>query len=227
MSDQPLTLAVFQEFQRTLLDRFDRVDARFDGVDARFDRNDARFDSIDARFDRNDARFDSIDTRLDGIDGRLGNIDTRLDGIDGRVDGLNGRFGVVAVRFDALDKRLDGFQASVDSRFQETLGQFDALSHRLLRLEDEYVLIKGALKSLEASAEHLQAQGGRLEDGQRDLLAAVHRLDERASRTEMRLDQLAASEPRYALRSDFHELKTQVEALQARIDALKKRVDPS
>jgi hypothetical protein len=43
MSDQPLTLALFQEFQRTLLDRFDRVDARFD-------RNDLRFDSIDARF---------------------------------------------------------------------------------------------------------------------------------------------------------------------------------
>jgi chromosome segregation ATPase len=199
MSDQPLTLAVFQEFQRTLLDRFDRVDAHFD---------------------RNDARFDSIDGRLD-------NIDTRLDGIDGRVDGVDGRFGVVAARFDALNRRLDGFEKNFHSRFDEVAGQFDALSHRLLRLDDEYVLIKGTLKSLEASLEHLQAQGGRLESGHRDLLAAVHRLDERASRTEKRLDELVASEPRYALRDDFHELKTKVEALQARIDALQKRVDPS
>jgi len=155
MSDQPFTLAVFQEFQRTLLDRF----------------------------------------------------------------------GVVAARFDALDKRLDGFQENVTWRFDEITGQFDAFSHRLLHLEDEYVLIKGALKSLEASAERLQAQGGRLEDGHRDLLAAVHRLDERASRTERRLEELVAGEPRYALRDDFHELKTQVQALMARIDALQKRVD--
>ena len=39
MSDQPLTLAVFEEFQRRLLDnldtRFASIDARFDGVDAR------------------------------------------------------------------------------------------------------------------------------------------------------------------------------------------------
>ena len=176
MSDQPLTVAVFQEFQRTLFDRFDRVDARFD---------------------RNDARFDSIDSR----------------------------FGVVAGRFDTLDKRLDGFQKNVGSRFDEIAGQFDAFSHRLLRLEDEYVLIKGTLKSLEVSAERLQAQGGRLEDGHRDLLSAVHRLDERASRTEKRLDELVAGEPRYALRDDFHELKAQVQALLARIDALQKRVD--
>jgi chromosome segregation ATPase len=169
MSDQPLTLAVFQEFQRTLLDRFDRVDARLGGMD--------------------------------------------------------GRFGVVAGRFDALDKRLDGFQKNVGSRFDEIAGQFDAFSHRLLRLEDEYVLIKGTLKSLEVSAERLQAQGGRLEDGHRDLLTAVHRLDERASRTEKRLDELVAGEPRYALRDDFHELKAQVQALLARIDALQKRVD--
>src|SRR6266487_4183424 len=105
MSDQPFTLAVFQEFQRTLLDRFDRVD---------------------------------------------------------------GRFGVFATRFDALDKRLDGFQENVASRFDEIAGQFDAFSHRLLRLEDEYVLINGTLKSLEASAGRLQAPGGRLDDGHRD-----------------------------------------------------------
>ena len=42
MSDQPLTLAVFEEFQRRL---FANLDARFDSIDARFDRNDGRFDS--------------------------------------------------------------------------------------------------------------------------------------------------------------------------------------
>ena len=157
MSDQPLTLAVFQEFQRTLLDRF----------------------------------------------------------------------GVVAGRFDAIDRRLDGFQESMDSRFDEIAGQFDALSHRLLRLEDEYVFVKEALKSLEVSGERLHVQAGRLEDGHRDLLTTVQRLDERVSRLEKRLEELVAGEPRYALRGEFHELKTRVEALQARMDALQKRVDRS
>src|SRR3977135_1468838 len=155
MSDQPLTLAVFEEFQRRL------------------------FDSIDARFDRNDARFDSVDAR----------------------------FGVVAFRFDALDRRFDGFEKKVDSRFDEVAGQIDGLSHRLLHLDDEYVFVKEALKGLEAGAERMRLQVERLESGQGDLIAAVHGLDERLSRVEKRLDDLVASEPRYASREEVESLK--------------------
>jgi len=35
MADQPLTLAVFEEFQRKIFERFDSVGSRFDAVDAR------------------------------------------------------------------------------------------------------------------------------------------------------------------------------------------------
>jgi len=41
-----------------------------------------RFDAIDARFDAVDARFEAIDARFDGIDGRLDAIDGRLDHIE-------------------------------------------------------------------------------------------------------------------------------------------------
>jgi len=44
MSDQPLTLAVFEEFQQRL----------FASLDIRFAKNDACFDGIDVRFDRTD-----------------------------------------------------------------------------------------------------------------------------------------------------------------------------
>ena len=61
MSDQPLTLAVFEQFQRRL----------FASLDIRFAKNDARFDGIDVRFDRTDGRLDGIDARLEGLDRRL------------------------------------------------------------------------------------------------------------------------------------------------------------
>jgi chromosome segregation ATPase len=220
MSDQPLTVSVFQEFERRMFEQFGAIAARFDGTDLRLDRVDGRLDRIDGRLDGMDRRFDEVDLRLDEVDRRFDRVDRRFDGVDARFDGVDGRFVTFAVRFDALDQRLDGFQQSVDSRFNDAAGQLDALSHRLLRLDEEYVFIKEALKRLEDNSEVLGGKVDRVE-------VAVRHLDERLSGLERRLDDLVVAEPRYALRSDVQDLKARVERLQDHIDALEKRIEPS
>ncbi|MGN0602953.1 MAG: hypothetical protein ACI4I2_03160, partial [Oscillospiraceae bacterium] len=48
--------------------RFDGIDKRLDGMDARFDGIDKRLDGMDARFDGMDKRLDKIETRLDNLE---------------------------------------------------------------------------------------------------------------------------------------------------------------
>ena len=51
--------------------------------------------SLDDRFDRLEARLDSMDRRFDGIDARLDSMDRRFDGIDSRLDGMDARFATI------------------------------------------------------------------------------------------------------------------------------------
>jgi hypothetical protein len=63
------------EFEQRLNLRFDMVDARFGAIDTRFGAIDARFDAIDTRFDAIDARFGAVGARF----GELGShLDARL-----------------------------------------------------------------------------------------------------------------------------------------------------
>ena len=61
MADQPLTLAVFEEFQRKISGRFDAADRRFDLVEAR----------IDARADQVVIQIDSVLHRLLSLEKRI------------------------------------------------------------------------------------------------------------------------------------------------------------
>src|SRR5882672_158677 len=160
MADQPLTLAVFEEFERRLFGRLDGIDSRLGGHDG----------------------------KLDGIDGSLDSIDGRLGGHDQKFVAIAGQFDRVARRFDATDRRFDELDARIDARFDQASGQFDAVLHRLLALEDEVTLIKEGL--------------ARVERETKGLGTSVLRLDERLSRVEKRLDDLVAAEPRYALRAE-------------------------
>ncbi len=47
-----------------------------------------RFDKIDDRLDNVDKRLDGVDKRLDGVDKRLDGVDKRLDGVDKRLDNM-------------------------------------------------------------------------------------------------------------------------------------------
>jgi hypothetical protein len=79
MADQPLSLAIFDEFQRKIFARFDAVDAR------RFDAADRRFDLLDARID---ALSDQVARQTDAVLHRLLSLDT------------------LQIRIEALEKRI-------------------------------------------------------------------------------------------------------------------------
>ncbi|MEV4115375.1 hypothetical protein [Nonomuraea sp. NPDC049695] len=61
----------------------DRMDTRFESVDARLDQMDKRFESVDARLDQIDKRFESVDARLDRMETRF---DKRFQSVDAKLD---------------------------------------------------------------------------------------------------------------------------------------------
>jgi hypothetical protein len=48
-----------------------------------------------------------------------------------------------------IDRRFETLEQKMDTRFDEVAGQVDAVLHRVLPLEDEYVAIKEGLARLE------------------------------------------------------------------------------
>lgn len=54
----------------------ERMDERFNLVDARFELVDKRFDGIDAEFRRIDSRFDDVSAEFRRIDSRFENVET-------------------------------------------------------------------------------------------------------------------------------------------------------
>lgn len=131
---------------------------------------------------------------------------------------LDRQFDAVARRFDAHDQRFDQLESRMDARFNDLTGQIDAVLHRVLPLEQEYLLIAATMKHLEASAE-------RLSEGQGDLTAGLRRLDEQVVRVEKRLDELVTAPPPATMRAEVQELRTAVEKLHGRMDALERRID--
>ena len=82
-----------------------RVDQRFEAVDARFDGIDQRFEAVDARFDGIDHRFDRMDTRLQAITDDLGDLKGHAAGraVRDHAETLPDRLGLAHVA--TLDRR--------------------------------------------------------------------------------------------------------------------------
>ena len=98
MADQPLTLAVFEEFERRLF-------GRLDGVDSRLDGHDQKFAAIAGQFDRVARRFDTTDRRVDELDAR---IDARFDHATGQVDAVLHRLLALEDEVTAIKEGLAG-----------------------------------------------------------------------------------------------------------------------
>jgi chromosome segregation ATPase len=127
MSDQPLTRAVFEAFQRRL---FDTLEARFAGVDARFEKIDVRFDEVAGQIDGLSHRLLHLDAECQFIkealkrleDGaeqarlELHRLDERLGRVEKRLDDLVAGEPRYALRADVQDlkARIDGLQARID-----------------------------------------------------------------------------------------------------------------
>jgi predicted nucleic acid-binding Zn-ribbon protein len=114
--------------------------------------------------------------------------------------------------FEALFERL------IKPRFDEIDGRFDAIYHKLEKLETDYEFFKVGLARVE---ERLQV----LEHQYQDLLAGLHRLEDRLSRVEAQVDQVVADRAKEALRTEVADLRSRVDVLQLRVRNLEKRVD--
>lgn len=109
------------------------------------------------------------------------------------------------------------------ARFDDVDGRFDAVFHGLSRLEDEYHLIFAAVEGVEARLEaidgHVVAIEGRtvaVEENGRTLAAAVHRLEERLSRVEQRLEERRDGDG-VTLRAEVAELRARVSRLERQV----------
>jgi len=88
----------FDEVTQAFLDHrdyttfvYDKLSARFDGVDGRLDRVEARLDRVDGRLDKLDGRLGKVEGRLDKVDGRLGRIELVLSEVLNEVKALSVR----------------------------------------------------------------------------------------------------------------------------------------
>jgi chromosome segregation ATPase len=89
-------------------EKFDKVEARLDGMDARFDIIEARLDHMDARFDIIEARFDGMDARFDGMEKTMQRLETRQEeDIHSILILINTRLEDTATKADIASLRQD------------------------------------------------------------------------------------------------------------------------
>ena len=121
---------------------------------------------------------------------------------------LFAQFTRLDARFDRVDSRFD----EVDARFRDVYTHLEGLTGNYEWLQKEYHLIIEGLRRVEGRL-------GTLETGQQDLVAAVHRLEERLSRVEHRLEVIAPF--------DAPDLREQLAELRVRVDRLELEVRES
>jgi hypothetical protein len=105
-----------EELHRTVVEGFQRVEARLAGHDERFDRMDERFDRMDERFDRMDARFDRMDARFETIETRIREeSETMRRHFDVMVEKVEAAVKIVAEGHGHLQTVVDNHEARLQS----------------------------------------------------------------------------------------------------------------
>ena len=109
MADQPLTLAVFQEFERRIFGWFTAADRRFDELDARID---ARADQTAAQIDAVLHRLLSLEDEVTAIKEGLARVERATEGLGTGVAGLEITVLRLDERLSRVEKRLDDLVAA-------------------------------------------------------------------------------------------------------------------
>lgn len=94
---------------------FDKIDDRFDKVDARFEKIDDRFDKVDDRFQKMEDRFDKVDVRFQKMD-----------------DKVDARFLKADDRFGSIEKGLADLKVSLASAKVWAIGLYVAFAGTML-----------------------------------------------------------------------------------------------
>lgn len=105
-------------FEQRINVRFDGIDARLDIIEQRLDGHDVRFDRIDTRLDAMDARFDGIDFRLNGMDARFDRLERNQNDMQEQIAYLVGSFGKFADDMRKLVHAHDVRITNLESRVQ-------------------------------------------------------------------------------------------------------------
>ena len=90
-------------------------------------------------------------------------------------------------QFTQVDRRFDTLETEARAFRRDVLGHFDAIYHRLDRLEQEYVAITQALRRIEALLADEQVRREMLERGVADLKRQITALQARIEEIEGRL----------------------------------------
>ena len=81
MADQPLTLAVFEEFQRKVFEQLDGVTA----VKEALALVEWKLDDLDLRAGELALRFEGVENRMAGVDAAVLRVDERLSRVEKRL----------------------------------------------------------------------------------------------------------------------------------------------
>lgn len=144
MSEQPLTAAVFQEFQRKLDRQFDAIAQRFDAQDRRFDalekRMDTRFDEVAGQIDAVLHRVLSLQDEFTAITEGLARVEREMVGLGARAEQIEAAVLRLDGRLSRVEKRLDDLVAAepryaLRTDVQDLKGRMDALHQRVDALE--------------------------------------------------------------------------------------------
>lgn len=148
-----------ESLERRVVQGFERVDRRLDGIDGRLDRIDGRLDGHDSRFERIDKQSLEAARRFDSVDKQLLALDTKVEGL--RAE-MHGQFDAVYQRLDRLEteyhmlvvgiRRIEEQMAEDRDDRARLLAQVADLLERVKELEERLKELQARLDEEEQAA---------------------------------------------------------------------------
>lgn len=115
-------ITLYVLLRKSMREGFDRIDARFDKIEA---RTDSRFEKVETSAD---TRFDKIET----------SADTRFEKFEASAD----------TRFEKFEARFEKFEASADARFDKMFRELSAIRADIVDLKVDVARLEGPRPSL-------------------------------------------------------------------------------
>ena len=100
-----------RQFAR-LVDLFDRMESRQEGMETRLGRMEPRQEGMETRLGRMESRQESMETRLGRMESRQEGMETRLDRVEFRLDQVEARLDRIEARLDRLEGRVGNLEGS-------------------------------------------------------------------------------------------------------------------
>lgn len=104
-----MTKSEYQELIEFLGKRFEAMDRRFDGIEAKLEEHDRRFDAVEAKLEEHDRAASTVEARLEEV----GDFDRKLETLREQMDA---RFAemmdLMKTSYGEIDRRITDLEAS-------------------------------------------------------------------------------------------------------------------